>query len=135
MNYELLIKLGGVFHVICAAFHIIFPRMFKWKEHLDSLPVPGKNVIKENLYISNICMLLFWLILACIPFFYSHEMLSTQIGKALLTCIVVLWIVRIFILHPVFSDIKSKLSIARVIFFLCGFSLFLIPWIRYCIIE
>ena len=62
-------------------------------------------------------------------------MLATQIGRALLSCIVIFWVIRIFIVHPVFSDIKSKLSIARVLFFLAGFSLFLIPWIRYVIIE
>jgi hypothetical protein len=134
MQYELLIKCGGIFHLICAAFHIIFPRMFKWEENLSTLPESNKTIIKESLYISNICILLFWLILAYIPFFYSYEMLTTQIGKSLLTCIVIKWIIRIFILHPIFSDIKSKVSIMRVVFFLSGFTLFLIPWIKYILL-
>lgn len=135
MKYELLIKLGGVFHLICASFHIIFPAMFKWKEILRNLPDSNKKILKESLYISNICILLFWLILAYIPFFYSNDMLTTQMGNALLTCIVIKWSIRIFILHPIFSDIKTKLSIMRVVFFLSGFSLFVIPWIHYIIID
>lgn len=134
MQYESLIKMGGIFHLICALFHIVFPRMFKWDGHLAQLPEPGRKTIRESLYISNVCILMFWLILAYIPFFFSREMLTTQMGKSLLTCIVIKWIIRIFILHPVFSDIKTRLSILRVIFFIAGFALFLIPWLDYVVL-
>ena len=135
MHYELLIKLGGIFHLICGLFHIIFPKIFKWEDNLNDLPETKRKIIKESLYLSNICILLFWLILAYIPFFYSQEMLTTKIGRALLTCIVIKWVIRIFILHPIFSGIKSKLSISRILFFLAGFLLFLIPWIKIFIIK
>jgi len=131
MQYELCIKLGGIFHLICALFHVVSPRIFKWRENLNILPEENKATIKESLYISNICILLFWLILAYIPFFYPHELLTTSMGKSLLTCIIIIWIIRIFILHPIFSDIKKKFSIIRIIFFLSGFLLFLLPWIKY----
>ncbi|MDR0232732.1 MAG: hypothetical protein LBI82_11525 [Dysgonamonadaceae bacterium] len=132
-QYEFLIQLGGIFHFICGLFHLIFPRMFKWEEHLSGLSKEDLKVIKGNLYTSNICVMLFWFMLAYIPFFFPHEILTTQIGKALLTAIVVIWIIRIFILHPVFSNIKEQLSILRVAFFFIGFLLFFIPWIM-CVI-
>jgi hypothetical protein len=131
MSYELLIQLGGIFHLICGLFHIIFPRMFKWEENLSKLPETNKAAIKESLYLSNISILLFWLILAYILFFFPHELLTTSMGKSLLTCIVIKWIIRIFILHPIFSDIKQKFSIIRILFFFSGFLFFLIPWIKY----
>jgi hypothetical protein len=133
LKYEFLIQLGGIFHLICGLFHIIFPRMFKWKEHLRGLSKDDLKIIKENLYISNICIMLFWFILAYIPFFFAHEILTTQIGKTLLTAIIIKWIIRIFILHPIYSNVKEKLSILRVLFFLTGFLLFFIPWIMYII--
>ena len=133
LKYEFLIQLGGIFHFICGLSHIIFPRMFKWKEHLSGLSKKDLKVIKENLYVSNICIMLFWFILAYIPFFFPHEILTTPIGKTLLTAIVIKWIIRIFILHPIFSNIKEKLSILRVVFFFIGFLLFFIPWIK-CVI-
>jgi hypothetical protein len=135
MNDKLLIKLGGIFHLICALFHIIFPVMFKWKENLDKLPQENKVNIKEILHVSDICVLMFWLILAYIPFFFPQELLTSSIGKSLLTCIVILWFILIFILHPLFSDIKKKLSIIRVIFFLSGYLLFFIPWLKHIIIN
>jgi hypothetical protein len=128
-KYEFLIQMGGVFHFICGLFHIIFPRMFKWEGHLSGLPKEDLKIIKENLYISNICIMLFWFILAYIPFFFPHEILTTPIGKTLLTAIVIIWLIRIFVLHPIFSNIKEKLSILRVLFFFIGFLLFFISWI------
>ena len=104
--------------------------MFKLKENLSKLPDENKVVIEESLYISNICILLFWLILAYIPFFFAHELLTTQIGKSFLTCIIIKLIIRIFVLHPIFSDIKTRFSIIRILFFISGFLLFLIPWIK-----
>jgi hypothetical protein len=45
---------------------------------------------------------------AYIPFFYSNELLTTQLGKAVLTCIIFFWVVRIFILQPIFhKDIEA----------------------------
>jgi len=132
-KYEFLIQLGGIFHFICSFFHIIFPRMFKWKEHLSGLSKEDLKFIKENIYTSNICVMLFWFMLAYIPFFFPLEILTTQIGRTLLTAIVIIWIIRIFILHPIFSNLKEKLSILRVIFFFIGFLLFFIPWIL-CVI-
>ena len=69
-KYEFLIQLGGIFHFICGLFHIIFPRIFKWKEHLSGLSKEDLKIINGNLHTSNICMMLFWFMLAYIPFFY-----------------------------------------------------------------
>jgi hypothetical protein len=89
LQYEVLIQLGGICHLICGLFHLIFPRMFKWNEHLRGLSNNDLKIIKGNLYTSNICMMLFWFILAFIPFFFPHEILTTQMGKALLTAIII----------------------------------------------
>jgi len=129
MNYVLLIQIGGVFHLICAFSHLFFPKTFHWKENLKELPADKKIKIKNTMYLSNTCTLLFWLILSYIPVFYAKEILSTQMGRAILTLIVLFWIVRIFILQPIFSSYKTREFWIRTIFFLIGFIVFLIPWI------
>ncbi len=37
MNNELLIKVGGIFNLICGLFRIVFPKLFKWDENLAFL--------------------------------------------------------------------------------------------------
>ena len=129
MNYVLFIQIGGVFHLICALSHLFFPKTFHWEENLKELPTDKKKKIKNTMYLSNTCTLLFWLILSYIPMFYAKEILGTPMGRAILTLIVLFWTVRIFILQPVFASYKTREFWVRTIFFLIGFIVFLIPWI------
>lgn len=129
MLYEYLIKTGGVFHLVCGLFHVAYPKMFKWKKNMEDLREKEKKVIKENLYVSNASMLVFWIIFAAIPFFYSHELLTTPIGKALLSSIVIFWVLRIFVIQTFIAGLKTKESWFRIGFFLIGFALFSIPLI------
>jgi hypothetical protein len=127
MPNELFLKIGAVFHIICALFHIVFPKMFNWKENLSELSGDKKFIIEQNLHIMNICLLLFWLVFAIVPFFFSSELLTTSIGKSILVLIIVFWIIRIFILQPIYVGIKTKESWQMIIFFLFGFIFFVIP--------
>lgn len=129
MSIEVFLKFGGLFHLLCAGFHLFKPRMLQWHKKLENIPDENKSVLSNDLNLMNLCILLFWLILAVIPFFYAGEMLNTGIGKALLTAIVLFWVIRIFILQPVLAGFKSKSSILQSLFFLIGFLLFLIPFI------
>ncbi|HUV09062.1 MAG TPA: hypothetical protein VMX75_15115 [Spirochaetia bacterium] len=129
MPNELFLKIGGIYHLLCALLHVFFPRLLRWENNLKGLSVGKKTIIKQSLHIMNICLLLFWLILAYIPLFYANELLETQLGKAVLTSIVFFWVVRIFVLQPVFIGIKTRESWRMSIFFLLGFMFFFIPWV------
>jgi hypothetical protein len=127
MSNILLLKLGGIFHLICALFHIAFPRMFNWDENLSELSGEKKIIIKQNLHIMNLSLLLLWLIFAVVPFFFPSELLTTSIGKTILFSILVFWIIRIFVLQPILAGIKTKESWQQIIFFLVGFIFFIVP--------
>lgn len=127
MPNELLLKIGAVFHLICALFHIAFPKMFNWNENLSELSGDKSVIIKQNLHIMNICLLLFWLVFAIVPFLFSSELLTTSIGKTILLFIIVFWLIRIFILQPIFMGVKTKESWQMILFFLFGFIFFAIP--------
>jgi hypothetical protein len=130
MKIELLIRIGAAFHFVCALFHLFFPRMFKWDERLAPLPGESRRVIGESLHVANSSAFLFWLVLAYVPLVHAEEMLTTPIGTSLLTCIVVFWVIRIFIVQPMYSGFKTRLSILRAVFFLCGSLMFVIPWLH-----
>lgn len=129
MANEILIKIGSIFHLICALSHLFFPKVFKWDDNLKELPVIKQNKIKQILNISNFSTMMFWLILAYIPFVYSYELTTTQIGKTILTAINLFWIIRIFVLQTIIVGIKTKESWLRISFFTVGFIFFFIPWI------
>jgi hypothetical protein len=125
----LLIQFGGIFHFICAVSHLFFPRIFQWKSKLDNLSEKNRNGIWGSLTLMNCCQLIFWLIFAYIPLFYAEDLITSQLGKVLLTAIVLFWIVRIFILQPFIVGFKTRMSKLQVVFFTIGLILFLIPWI------
>lgn len=127
MPNELFLKIGAIFHLVCALFHIAFPKIFNWNEKLSELPTEKSLIIKQNLHIMNICLLLFWLVFAIVPFFFSSELLTTSIGKTVLILIIAFWVIRIFILQPIVVGVKTKESWQMIIFFLVGLVFFIIP--------
>ena len=127
MIFERMIQLGGIFYFILAVFHLFYPRLFKWESNLKGLDVKRKDVIKQNLYVSNASMLVLWLFFSFLSLFYAKELLSTSIGKGILIGIVIFWIIRIFIIQPIYIGMKTKKSIIRVIFFIIGAAFYLIP--------
>ena len=130
LQMETLIQIGGVYHLLCAVIHIFFPRMFQWEGNLKGLTPESRLIIRQNLHIMNICLLLFWLMLAVIPFFFANVLLTTALGKTFLTCIVLFWTIRILVLQPVFVGVKSKESWQMILFFIPGFAMFLLPWVN-----
>jgi hypothetical protein len=129
INIELLLKCGGIFHFICAVSHLVFPHLFQWKSKLSNLSDENQSQILNSLTLMNSCQLIFWLIFAFIPLFYTEDLIDSPLGKGILTAIVLFWIVRIFVLQPVIIGFKTKISKLQVAFFTIGLILFIIPWI------
>jgi len=129
------IKAGGIFLFICAIFHLVFPHIYHWQEKLIRLEKEDATSISNTLKLMNYCQFILWLIFAAIAFFFSHELLSTQLGKFILTLIVLFWIIRIFLLQPLYVGCKTTLSKWQILFFMAGLTLFLIPWINVVVLA
>jgi hypothetical protein len=52
-------------------------------------------------------------------------LITTDLGKSILTAIVIFWIIRIFFIQTIIVGIKTKESRLRISFFLIGFIFFL----------
>ena len=130
MAGELLLKIGGVYNVLCALLHVIFPRMFKWGKILEAISGDKRLILEPSLYIMNWCMAIFWAILAYIALVHTSELLTPGLGRTLLASIVIFWVIRIFVLQPLYIGIKNRMSWQMISFFLVGLILFAVPLVQ-----
>ncbi len=130
MNIEFLLKIGGIYNILCALLHLAFPKILKWDEILKQLFNEQRPFIEQPLKIMNWCLFIFWIILAYIPLVHTSELLNTGLGRTLLSSIVIFWSIRIFILQPAYIGVKDPISWKMIGFFLVGLLLFAIPLLK-----
>jgi len=130
MEKELLLKIGGIYNILCALLHVLFPRMFRWGKILKLLPGDKRLILEPSLHIMNWCMAIFWVILAYISLVHTSELLIPGLGRTLLVSIVLFWIIRIFVLQPIYIGIKNRISWQMIGFFLVGLILFTVPLVE-----
>ncbi|MCJ7664591.1 MAG: hypothetical protein MUO24_10170 [Desulfobacterales bacterium] len=130
MGDEVLLKIGGIYNILCALLHVLFPRMFKWGKILKLLPGDKRLIIEPSLYIMNWCMVVFWVILAYISLVHTSALLIPGLGRTLLASIVIFWVIRIFVLQPVYIGIQNPRSWIMIGFFLVGLVLFAVPLVE-----
>lgn len=130
MEKELLLKIGGIYNILCALLHVIFPKMFKWGKILKLLPRDKRLILEPSLHIMNWCMAVFWVILAYIALVHTSELLMPGLGRTLLASIVIFWVIRIFVLQPLYIGIKNRASWPMIAFFLVGLILFAVPLVQ-----
>ncbi len=117
-----LIYIGGIYHVAFAIFHLLFWRLFDWKNDLKSLSFINRNVIQ----ILNLRLIYVALVFAYISFFHAGDLLTTKIGKVLLLAIGLFWFLRA-VEQRVFFGLKTSLSIAFFVIFLFGSAIYFYP--------
>lgn len=130
MGSELLLKIGGIYNILCALLHVVFPKMFKWDKILESLPRDKRLVIRPSLHIMNWCMAVFWLIFAYVALVHTSELLMPGLGRTLLVALVIFWVIRIFVLQPLYIGVKNRASWQMIAFFLVGLILFAVPLVQ-----
>mgnify|MGYP006298705753 CR=1 FL=1 len=81
---------GGLLNALLAVFHILFWKIFNWKESLK----PLDSLQRAIMQVLNIHLLLFMWVVAYISVFESSEMLSTSIGQALMIFVAAFYLIR-----------------------------------------
>jgi hypothetical protein len=138
MNNNSLIIFGGIFHLGFAVFHLFFWQLFKWKparraEYINMLESGKESItltyINNSItQILNLCLTFVFLVAAYISFFYSSELLSSNLGKVILISISAFWFLRT-IEQLIFFGLKKRLSVKLTLLFITGFLIYLIPFI------
>lgn len=117
-----LIMIGGFLWLAFFVFHIFFWKLFDWKRDLESLTPTNKAIMQ----VLNLCLMLVFLIFTYVSIFHTGELLTTNLGKAILTGIVLFGIFRA-IEQVIFFDLKQTRSKAVLLVALIGTIIYLIP--------
>jgi hypothetical protein len=90
VRIEILLYIGGIFHLIWALFDLFWTKLFNWKETL----APLDDLNRVLLPILNKLLVVIFLAFAYISFFHTSDLINTNIGTTLLLFIIIFWIVR-----------------------------------------
>jgi hypothetical protein len=126
---EALVVAGGIYTLALIAFHVFFWRIFKWPATLASL----NFVNRATMQVLNISLTFVFCIFAYISFLHTDELLNTQLGRAMLVLISMLWLFRAA-LQAIFYGLRHTASTALFAYFLLGAMLYGIPVILQSVI-
>ncbi len=119
---ELLIKAGGIYNIVIVIFHLLFWRIFNWKEDLRSLSFLNRAIMQ----VLNLSLTFAFVIFSYISLVHTKELISTSLGQSLLGFIALFWLAR-SVEQVVFFKLKNWRSIAFLGFFLVGTVLYAVP--------
>lgn len=119
---KILIYLCGMYSFGLAIFHILFWKLFDWKNDLKKLTIANKAIIQ----IANLRLIYFFLFAGVICFVFTNELTQTRFGRFFLTGLSIFWLGRT-IEQFIFLNIHNKkVHILTVIFF-AGSIIFALP--------
>lgn len=119
---ETLIILGGFYNILLIIFHVMFWRIFNWREDLKTLSFLNKSTMQ----VLNISLTLVFVLFSYISFIHTNELLKTPLGNTLITLIAIFWFARAT-LQIIFYKLKHWESWAFMIFFALGGFLYGVP--------
>jgi hypothetical protein len=113
----------GLLNAFLAIFHMMFWKMFNWKESLQSLDSLQRAIVQ----VLNIHLILAIVLFAYLSLFKIEELVSTGIGKTILLFIAVFYFIRI-INQFIFFDMSYGMSWAIVVLCLVLAVLYGVSW-------
>ena len=82
---------GGVLHLAWAGCHLLFPRIFNWKQSLDELD----SMNRATYQVLNLSLVFLFAALGYISLAFAQDLLSLALGKKLLGIITAFWLLRL----------------------------------------
>lgn len=77
INSAIWVKVGGIYHLGFAVFHLFFWKLFRWKEDPASLTHIDRAVIR----ILNLCLTFVFLLFGYLSLSHTQELLADGLGK------------------------------------------------------
>lgn len=116
-----LVFISGVLNLMFAVFHMMFWRLFKWKDELAKISVENRGIMQ----VLNLVLIFVFIAAAYIAFFHGPELLQTQLGRTLLISGSLFWLLRA-IYQPVFWGL-NKISLVMTAIFILAAAVNLVP--------
>ncbi|HZX31074.1 MAG TPA: hypothetical protein VFF03_06960 [Rhodocyclaceae bacterium] len=120
---ETLLFAGGAFNLAFAIFHLLFWRLFAWKEELARLSFINRAIVQ----VLNLCLTFSFALFAYISFAHPQALLATALGHTLLGGVAVFWLLRAAY-QIVFFKLRHWVSWAFLGAFIGGSALYGLAW-------
>jgi hypothetical protein len=119
---ETVILIGGFYNIALIIFHGMFWKIFNWKKELQRMTFLNGNIFQ----ILNLSLTFAFIIFAYLSILYNEELVSSELGKSILSLISFFWFFRA-LQQIYFFGIKNKTSLLFFIFFLFGSFIYIYP--------
>jgi len=116
---EVLVKATGVYCLGFAVFHLLFWRLFNWKEDLRSLSFLNRAIMQ----VLNLCLTFAFVLFGYIGLVHTDEMVGTSLGRSLLAWLALFWLLRA-VEQAVFFKLRHWGSWAFLVVFVIGSGLY-----------
>jgi len=123
---ESLLIVGSFYNLAFAIFHILFWKIFKWNSELSKLNFLNRAIMQ----VLNLCLTFCFLLFSYISFYHTSELLTTDLGKTILTGIAVFWFLRA-IEQVIFFKLKHWSSVMFLMAFVGGTIIYAMPVFKY----
>lgn len=118
----LLLSIGGIYSFGFVVFHVLFWKIFRWRQDLHRL-TPANRAIMQIL---NLRMIYVFIVFGVISFAFQDDLLNSTFGHFMLAAISLFWFGR-SVEQVVFFGVRHPLSVAFLIVLLIGCALFAVP--------
>jgi hypothetical protein len=119
---EILLTIGAIYSIGFVIFHIMFWKIFHWKAALRSITRINRGIMQ----VMNLRLIYVFLFFAYVSYFQQNALLSTPLGKIILSFISIFWLMRA-VEQIIFFDRKNSVSMVLTAVFAIGGFLYLIP--------
>jgi hypothetical protein len=114
-----LLLFGGLYCFAFSVFHILFWKIFRWRQDLHRLSPTNRAIMQ----ILNMRLIYIFVFFGVISIVFQNELLFTAFGRFVIIVIAVFWFMRA-IEQVMFFGIKNYVSFALFIVFLLGGGLY-----------
>ena len=114
-----LLTIGGYYCFAFVVFHILFWKIFRWRQDLHRLTPTNRAIMQ----ILNLRLIYVFLFFGVISLCYQRELLFTSFGEFITIIISLFWFMRA-IEQIIFFGLKNRVSILLFIIFLIGGGLY-----------
>ena len=122
MDVNFWLALCAIYYLGLVVFHLMFWKLFRWREDLASLTHVNRSVMQ----ILNLRLTYVFLVMAFVLFAFQVEIMTTSLGQVLLIAFSIFWFMR-SAEQVIFFGFRNWISNSLLVVFLIGGFLHLLP--------
>jgi hypothetical protein len=119
---EKLLYVCGIYNLGFVAFHAMFWKLFRWSKQLKKLKIHNRAIVQ----ILNLRLMYVLAVFGVLCFTFTHELLTTTIGRFVLGSMAVFWLGRL-IEQLIFLRVNVRMVLVLTALFFLGTVLHVLP--------